>query len=118
MMCAVSSYQQRRAADARSGRPFHPARLWEAAFEAPRLPPTLRSKGFFWVAARPQRIWQWSTAGEGVDALDPEPQQPEQRLLPAAKPMAGTLWVPASSCTSASGVLRQTSTTKSSPGEQ
>ncbi len=39
-------------------------RLWEAAFEASRLPPTLRSKGFFWVAARPQRIWQWSTAGK------------------------------------------------------
>ena len=50
----------------RSERPFHPARLWDAAFEAPRLPPTLRSKGFFWVAARPQRLWQWSTAGEGL----------------------------------------------------
>ena len=53
----------------RSDRPFHPARLWEAALEAPRLPPTLRSKGFFWVAARPQRLWQWSTAGAGFHRL-------------------------------------------------
>ena len=47
----------------RSRRPFHPARLWDAVFERPTLPPTLRSKGFFWVAARPRRVWEWSTAG-------------------------------------------------------
>ena len=47
----------------RAERPFHPGRLWQAVAEGSALPPVLRSKGFFWVAARPLLVWQWSTAG-------------------------------------------------------
>ena len=47
----------------RAERPFHPERLWQAVAEGSALPPVLRSKGFFWVAARPLLVWQWSTAG-------------------------------------------------------
>ena len=47
----------------RAEHPFHPGRLWQAVAEGSALPPVLRSKGFFWVAARPLLVWQWSTAG-------------------------------------------------------
>ena len=43
----------------RSQRPFHPLRLWERVLERDALPPVLRSKGFFWVANRPEVAWEW-----------------------------------------------------------
>ncbi|WP_234348092.1 GTP-binding protein [Streptomyces specialis] len=50
----------------RSGRPFHPGRLW--AFVTERLDSgafgsVLRSKGFFWLATRPRITGLWSQAG-------------------------------------------------------
>lgn len=48
----------------RESRPFHAARLWEflngdgAAWEG-----VLRSKGFFYLATRPDDYWNWSQAG-------------------------------------------------------
>ncbi|EIE22547.1 cobW-domain-containing protein, partial [Coccomyxa subellipsoidea C-169] len=47
----------------RSTTAFHPLRLWRRVLEDNALPPTLRSKGFFWVANRPEVVWEWSTAG-------------------------------------------------------
>ncbi|BDA45884.1 probable metal chaperone YciC [Coccomyxa sp. Obi] len=47
----------------RSARAFHPERLWRRVLEDNALPPTLRSKGFFWVANRPELVFEWSTAG-------------------------------------------------------
>ncbi|KAK9830193.1 hypothetical protein WJX72_010225 [[Myrmecia] bisecta] len=47
----------------RSTLPFHPARLWQRVLEERALPPCLRSKGSFWLAARPHLVWEWSTAG-------------------------------------------------------
>jgi G3E family GTPase len=51
----------------RARRPFHPARLWEAAHSA--WPGVIRAKGFFWLASRPAFAAGWSTAG-GVLHLD------------------------------------------------
>ncbi len=48
--------------------PFHPRRLAEA-LEA-EWPGVLRSKGFFWLATRPDVQGLWSQAGQGV-ALEP-----------------------------------------------
>jgi G3E family GTPase len=51
----------------RAGRPFHPARLLDALAEWPGL---LRSKGFCWLATRPDVAGLWSQAGPNM-ALDP-----------------------------------------------
>jgi G3E family GTPase len=51
----------------RARRPFHPARLWDAAHGA--WPGVIRAKGFFWLASRPAFAAGWSTAG-GVLHLD------------------------------------------------
>ncbi|WP_224390264.1 GTP-binding protein [Pseudonocardia sp. ICBG1293] len=51
----------------RAGRPFHPARLLDALTEWPGL---LRSKGFCWLATRPDIAGMWSQAGPNM-ALDP-----------------------------------------------
>ncbi|OLL72710.1 putative metal chaperone, involved in Zn homeostasis, GTPase of COG0523 family [Pseudonocardia sp. Ae168_Ps1] len=51
----------------RASRPFHPARLLDALAEWPGL---LRSKGFCWIASRPDLAGLWSQAGPNV-ALDP-----------------------------------------------
>lgn len=48
----------------RANRPFHPARLADF-FEKDR-PTLLRSKGFFWLASRPNEAGYWSQAGEVV----------------------------------------------------
>lgn len=48
----------------RANRPFHPTRLANF-FEADR-PTLLRSKGFFWLASRPNEAGYWSQAGEVV----------------------------------------------------
>ncbi|RZT86019.1 G3E family GTPase [Pseudonocardia sediminis] len=51
----------------RASRPFHPARLLDALGDWPGL---LRSKGFCWIATRPDVVGLWSQAGPNV-ALDP-----------------------------------------------
>ncbi|MGW4530728.1 GTP-binding protein [Nocardia sp. NPDC004340] len=61
-------------------RPFHPQRLDEALSQLERL---LRSKGFFWLASRPDLAAIWSQAGPNLtfepgahwDALDLAPGQ-------------------------------------------
>ncbi|MVU80236.1 GTP-binding protein [Nocardia sp. ET3-3] len=61
-------------------RPFHPERLESALAQLHRL---LRSKGFFWLASRPDLAAIWSQAGPNLtfepgahwDALDMEPGQ-------------------------------------------
>ena len=45
----------------RSRRPFHPERLWKAFNQT--WPGVLRSKGFFWLASRPELSAVWSQAG-------------------------------------------------------
>lgn len=44
----------------RARRPFHPARFW-ACLNA-GWPGVIRSKGFFWLASRPDRVGVWSQA--------------------------------------------------------
>lgn len=43
-------------------RPFHPQRLYSLVIEG--LPGVLRSKGFFWLASRPDAAGLWSQAGD------------------------------------------------------
>ncbi|MCI5065580.1 zinc metallochaperone GTPase ZigA [bacterium] len=45
-----------------SPRPFHPERLWRVLHHS--LGGVLRSKGFFWLASRPDWIGNWSQAGQ------------------------------------------------------
>jgi G3E family GTPase len=45
----------------RARRPFHPERLWE--FLHADWPGVLRSKGFLWIASRPDECLLWSQAG-------------------------------------------------------
>jgi len=45
----------------RSRRPFHPERLYAWMHES--LPGVVRSKGFFWIATRPEQTFLWSHAG-------------------------------------------------------
>jgi G3E family GTPase len=45
----------------RARRPFHPARFHALMHE--EWPGVLRSKGFFWLASRPQWVGEWSQAG-------------------------------------------------------
>ncbi len=46
----------------RSRRPFHPQRLADLLNDG--LPQLLRSKGFIWIASRPDLIGSWSQAGQ------------------------------------------------------
>lgn len=48
----------------RSPRPFHPERLW--GFFHQEWAGVIRSKGFFWIATRPELAYQWSQAGPNV----------------------------------------------------
>jgi G3E family GTPase len=43
-------------------RPFHPARLWERLHHGDWAG-VIRSKGFFWLATRPEEVFLWSQAG-------------------------------------------------------
>jgi len=45
----------------RARRPFHPARFHDLIHQD--WPGVLRSKGFFWIASRPNIVGQWSQAG-------------------------------------------------------
>jgi G3E family GTPase len=45
----------------RARRPFHPERLWDFVQQVPDG--LLRSKGFFWLASRPDETLLWSQAG-------------------------------------------------------
>ena len=45
----------------RARRPFHPARFYALVHE--EWPGVLRSKGFFWLATRPEWVGEWSQAG-------------------------------------------------------
>ena len=51
----------------RARRPFHPEKLWNA-FQN-EWPGVVRSKGFFWIATRPELIGVWSQAG-GVSSVE------------------------------------------------
>lgn len=67
----------------RRDRPFHPERLWAAVNGA--FPDVIRSKGFFWLATRPEVAGEWSTAG-GVINVGPagpwwEDDRPRQELV-------------------------------------
>ena len=46
----------------KSNRPFHPERLWRVLHSC--MGGVLRSKGFFWLATRPDWIGNWSQAGQ------------------------------------------------------
>ncbi len=45
----------------RNPRPFHPQRFWQCIQQA--WPGVLRSKGWFWLATRPDFVGSWSQAG-------------------------------------------------------
>jgi G3E family GTPase len=47
----------------RERRPFHPGRLWALINDQRFFRNVLRSKGFFWIATRPELAWSWSQAG-------------------------------------------------------
>ncbi len=47
----------------RARRPFHPQRLWEAIHTDWSSANVVRSKGFFWLATRPDEAGLWSQAG-------------------------------------------------------
>ena len=44
-------------------RPFHPERAFDFFHNTERFGKLLRSKGYFWLASRPEVGWQWSQAG-------------------------------------------------------
>ncbi len=49
----------------RARRPFHPVRFWNFLHE--EWVGVIRSKGFFWLASRPDECWLWSQAGGDFD---------------------------------------------------
>jgi G3E family GTPase len=53
----------------RARRPFHPQRVWDLA-HGRAFDQMLRSKGFFWIASRPEHAYEWAQAG-GVMSLRP-----------------------------------------------
>lgn len=44
-------------------RPFHPERVHEFFHNTEKFGKLIRSKGYFWLATRPEFAWQWSQAG-------------------------------------------------------
>jgi len=75
----------------RARKPFHPGRFWAFIQDKPLLKGLLRSKGFCWIATRPDWIGLWSQAGR-VAELSPHavwwdavpqdewPDDPESRV--------------------------------------
>lgn len=64
-------------------RPFHPKRLFDFVEGDEALETVLRSKGFFWLASRPDDIGYWSQAGrqivvEYAGSWEDEPSQQEE----------------------------------------
>jgi G3E family GTPase len=55
----------------RARRPFHPKRLWDFIRNAELLRGLLRSKGFCWIATRPEFVGAWSQAGR-ITELSPQ----------------------------------------------
>jgi G3E family GTPase len=49
----------------RARRPFHPERLWHVVLEG--ITGTLRAKGFFWIASRPEWMIAWAQAGQMLE---------------------------------------------------
>jgi G3E family GTPase len=49
----------------RARRPFHPERLWHRVLEG--IPGTLRVKGIFWIASRPDWMIAWAQAGQMLE---------------------------------------------------
>jgi len=49
----------------RARRPFHPERLWHVVLEG--IAGTLRAKGFFWIASRPDWMIAWAQAGQMLE---------------------------------------------------
>jgi len=49
----------------RARRPFHPERLWHVVLEG--IAGTLRAKGFFWIASRPEWMIAWAQAGQMLE---------------------------------------------------
>ncbi len=47
----------------RARRPFHPQKFYEFLHNTDRFGKLLRSKGFFWLATRPDYVGQWHQAG-------------------------------------------------------
>ena len=47
----------------RARRPFHPERAFKFFHGTEKFGKLLRSKGYFWLASRPEFAWQWSQAG-------------------------------------------------------
>jgi G3E family GTPase len=43
--------------------PFDPKPLFRLLHDRPFWAPVLRSKGFFWIATRPDVVWEWGQAG-------------------------------------------------------
>lgn len=43
--------------------PFHPERAFEFFHNTDKYGKLIRSKGYFWLASRPEFAWQWSQAG-------------------------------------------------------
>jgi len=54
----------------RARRPFHPERFWAWLGAAGRWDHVLRSKGFFWLASRPELVGLWQQAG-GAASCEP-----------------------------------------------
>ncbi|MGL6073040.1 MAG: zinc metallochaperone GTPase ZigA [Fimbriiglobus sp.] len=54
----------------RARRPLHPERFWALLQNRPQLKGLLRSKGFCWIATRPDWVGAWSQAGQ-VAELSP-----------------------------------------------
>ncbi|MBL7647018.1 MAG: GTP-binding protein [Candidatus Hydrogenedentes bacterium] len=51
----------------KADRPFHPVRLWFLLNDSETFfGPILRSKGFAWLATRPDQVYEWSQAGVAV----------------------------------------------------
>ena len=69
-------------------KPFHPERLWSLIHT--RMDGVLRSKGFFWIASRPEWVGNWSQAGKSLSvgamgkwwAATPKEEWPEGAQMP------------------------------------